>query len=512
MPWRRGASRVFEPSSSVRARCPRSSARKRHSIVGERQPVVEFRSPSAQQAWCCRGRRCRRECTNTRRRTKAKATGESSAKAVLDQRRRRVSARRWRNSGIPVQARTRALAERELAHIATGGAGRAARGRPRQGPAARGAGGAGREQRGARRPPGRGEGAAARTGAERAEKPGPRNDVALLAAPAQRLVHQAREVAARRSPSRAVLRGIASLVRAAQSRAPNRTAKRSAPDRACLREQRRARLGQRTEDDVASRFGAHEAEPGVQWLARTTTVNRRARGAADAGKPHPTRDPPAAPRAAPDAEPRRGRGPAASRRAARPPRPHPPRARRHNPRPPPRAPPERARPGTHTILPPLPPPSPAAHQTRTRPNGARPPPPRAPPPARPPRTGPARPRPPPPRAPTRPSPPPPHTPTPPAAPPPRPRSRPPAARRPPARPPTAPDGAGATRPPPTPTPTPTRRSIYPGERTGRFRLGGDQPVLDAEGRSRISFEDCAVALLDEAELPRRIQRRFTIGY
>jgi uncharacterized protein len=55
-------------------------------------------------------------------------------------------------------------------------------------------------------------------------------------------------------------------------------------------------------------------------------------------------------------------------------------------------------------------------------------------------------------------------------------------------------------------------SIYPGERTGRFRLGGDQPVLDAEGRSRISFEDCAVALLDEAELPRHVQRRFTIGY
>ncbi|MDT0543914.1 MULTISPECIES: NAD(P)H-binding protein [Streptomyces] len=54
--------------------------------------------------------------------------------------------------------------------------------------------------------------------------------------------------------------------------------------------------------------------------------------------------------------------------------------------------------------------------------------------------------------------------------------------------------------------------IAPGERTGRFRLGGDQPVLDAEGRSRISFEDAAVALIDEAELPRFVQRRFTIGY
>lgn len=54
--------------------------------------------------------------------------------------------------------------------------------------------------------------------------------------------------------------------------------------------------------------------------------------------------------------------------------------------------------------------------------------------------------------------------------------------------------------------------IAPGERTGRFRIGGDQPVLDADGRSRISVEDAAVALLDEAELPRFVQRRFTVGY
>ncbi|GGQ63530.1 hypothetical protein GCM10010195_18950 [Kitasatospora griseola] len=54
--------------------------------------------------------------------------------------------------------------------------------------------------------------------------------------------------------------------------------------------------------------------------------------------------------------------------------------------------------------------------------------------------------------------------------------------------------------------------IGPGERTGRFRLGGDQPVLDADGLSRISAEDAAVALVDEAELPRHVQRRFTIGY
>ena len=54
--------------------------------------------------------------------------------------------------------------------------------------------------------------------------------------------------------------------------------------------------------------------------------------------------------------------------------------------------------------------------------------------------------------------------------------------------------------------------IAPGERTGRFRIGGDQPVMDADGRSHISAEDAAIALIDEAELPRFVQRRFTIGY
>jgi putative NADH-flavin reductase len=52
----------------------------------------------------------------------------------------------------------------------------------------------------------------------------------------------------------------------------------------------------------------------------------------------------------------------------------------------------------------------------------------------------------------------------------------------------------------------------PGERTGRFRIGRDQPVIGADGRSRISAEDAAIALIDEAELPSFLQRRFTIGY
>ncbi|ADD40975.1 NAD(P)-dependent oxidoreductase [Stackebrandtia nassauensis] len=54
--------------------------------------------------------------------------------------------------------------------------------------------------------------------------------------------------------------------------------------------------------------------------------------------------------------------------------------------------------------------------------------------------------------------------------------------------------------------------IRAGQRTGRFRLGGDQVLTDADGLSRISFEDAAVALIDEAELPQHVQRRFTAAY
>jgi putative NADH-flavin reductase len=54
--------------------------------------------------------------------------------------------------------------------------------------------------------------------------------------------------------------------------------------------------------------------------------------------------------------------------------------------------------------------------------------------------------------------------------------------------------------------------IHAGARTGRFRIGGDQLLVDADGRSHISYEDFAVAILDEIEDPRHIQRRFTVGY
>jgi len=54
--------------------------------------------------------------------------------------------------------------------------------------------------------------------------------------------------------------------------------------------------------------------------------------------------------------------------------------------------------------------------------------------------------------------------------------------------------------------------IGPGERTGKFRLGGDQLVTDANGKSKISYDDYAIALVDELEKPSHIRKRFTIAY
>lgn len=54
--------------------------------------------------------------------------------------------------------------------------------------------------------------------------------------------------------------------------------------------------------------------------------------------------------------------------------------------------------------------------------------------------------------------------------------------------------------------------LAPGQRTGKFRLGKDQMLKDAEGQSRISVEDYAVAMLDEVERPAHIRQRFTVGY
>ncbi|MFI9237188.1 NAD(P)H-binding protein [Streptomyces cinnamoneus] len=54
--------------------------------------------------------------------------------------------------------------------------------------------------------------------------------------------------------------------------------------------------------------------------------------------------------------------------------------------------------------------------------------------------------------------------------------------------------------------------LEPGTRTGTYRLGTDELLVDADGNSAISMEDLAVVLLDEAEQPRHHRTRFTAGY
>lgn len=54
--------------------------------------------------------------------------------------------------------------------------------------------------------------------------------------------------------------------------------------------------------------------------------------------------------------------------------------------------------------------------------------------------------------------------------------------------------------------------LAPGRRTGKFRLGKDQLLVNAEGKSAISLEDYAVAMINELEQPAHPRSRFTVGY
>ena len=55
-------------------------------------------------------------------------------------------------------------------------------------------------------------------------------------------------------------------------------------------------------------------------------------------------------------------------------------------------------------------------------------------------------------------------------------------------------------------------NMTPGERTGKFRIGKDDLVVDVNGDSNISVEDYAVAMVDELEQKKYHKERFTIGY
>jgi uncharacterized protein len=53
--------------------------------------------------------------------------------------------------------------------------------------------------------------------------------------------------------------------------------------------------------------------------------------------------------------------------------------------------------------------------------------------------------------------------------------------------------------------------LAPGERTGRYRTGADELLMNGEQPAGISVADLAVALLDELAQPQHRQRRFTVA-
>ncbi len=55
-------------------------------------------------------------------------------------------------------------------------------------------------------------------------------------------------------------------------------------------------------------------------------------------------------------------------------------------------------------------------------------------------------------------------------------------------------------------------NLTTGVRTGKFRLGKDDLIVDEKGESFISVEDYAMAMVDELEQENHHQERFTIGY
>ena len=54
--------------------------------------------------------------------------------------------------------------------------------------------------------------------------------------------------------------------------------------------------------------------------------------------------------------------------------------------------------------------------------------------------------------------------------------------------------------------------LKPGDKTGQFRIGGDQVLMTGEGPTSTTVGDLAVAILDEIEQPTHIRKRFTAGY
>jgi len=54
--------------------------------------------------------------------------------------------------------------------------------------------------------------------------------------------------------------------------------------------------------------------------------------------------------------------------------------------------------------------------------------------------------------------------------------------------------------------------IEDGDRSGKFRIGGEQLLVDANGKSRITVADYAAALLDRIEKNDKPRQRVTVAY
>jgi putative NADH-flavin reductase len=54
--------------------------------------------------------------------------------------------------------------------------------------------------------------------------------------------------------------------------------------------------------------------------------------------------------------------------------------------------------------------------------------------------------------------------------------------------------------------------LEPGPRTGRFRLGTEQMLMDGDHPAKLSVADLAVAIVDELETPKHVKQRFTAAY
>jgi len=54
--------------------------------------------------------------------------------------------------------------------------------------------------------------------------------------------------------------------------------------------------------------------------------------------------------------------------------------------------------------------------------------------------------------------------------------------------------------------------LAPGPRTGKFRIGADDVLMDGNQPAGISVADLAVAIVDEIETPRHLKKRFTVAY